>query len=385
MPLRPKISFILTLGVAPGLALAQAASPQASDLEMRLERCALLGDASARLACYDGLSKTGPAVTAAGGNAVGKPDPGKTSALVTAITQPSSAAPTQATQPADPPAEPKLPSKLAAITTIPPEDTVSRMVQWWELDRSAKRGVFNFRPHRDTYLLLANYSTSSNDGPFEDFTPAGVKSKHVELTYQLSFKMKLIEQMLNTPVDLWFGYTQNSFWQAYNRAASSPFRETNYQPELMLTTPLSLALGSALDIRYLTLGMVHQSNGQTSTLSRSWNRVYAEVGAEHGKFAAQLRFWKRLDNARSDNDNIDITDYLGHGDLNLSYRSNGHEVSLMARRNFSTRHGALQAGWAFPLSANLKGYLQAFTGYGQSLIDYNYSQKSLGAGFLVDF
>ncbi|MFS2002408.1 phospholipase A [Duganella sp. CT11-25] len=366
--------------MAPTLAFAQA-----SDLEMRLERCAVLGDASARLACYDGLSKTAPAVVAAGGNAVGAPDPGKANKLVTAITQPSSAAASESTQPAAPPEEPKLPPKLAAITTIPPEDTVSRLVQWWELDRSAKRGVFNFRPHRDTYLLVANYSTSSNDAPFEDFTPAGVETKHVELTYQLSFKMKLIEQMFDTPVDLWFGYTQNSFWQAYNRAASSPFRETNYQPELMVTTPLNLDLGKALDIRYLTLGMVHQSNGQTSTLSRSWNRVYAEVGAEHGKFAAQLRIWKRLDNARSDNDNIDITDYLGHGDLNLSYRNNGHEYSLMARRNFSTRRGALQAGWAFPLSANLKGYLQAFSGYGQSLIDYNYSQKSVGAGFLVDF
>ncbi|MTV36201.1 phospholipase A [Duganella radicis] len=350
--------------MAPALALAQA-----SDLELRLERCAVLGDASARLACYDVLAKTTPAVQAAGDNAIAAPAGGSEPVR---------------TQPAAPPPAPKIPAKVAALTTIPPEDTVSRMVQEWELDRSAKRGVFNFRPHKDTYLLLANYSTSSNDAPFRDFTPAGIKSKHVELTYQLSFKMKLIEQLMSTPVDLWFGYTQNSFWQAYNRAASSPFRETNYQPELMLTTPLNLDLG-VLDMRYLTLALNHQSNGQTSTLSRSWNRIYAEVGAEKGKFGVSFRLWKRLDNARSDNDNIDITDFLGHGDLTATYRFDGHELSVMGRRNFSTRHGALKVGWAFPLAANLKGYVQGFSGYGQSLIDYNYSQKSVGAGFLVDF
>jgi hypothetical protein len=73
------------------------------------------------------------------------------------------------------------------------------MAQWWELDSASKRGVFNFRPHRDTYILLANYSSSSNDAPFEDFTPAGIKAKHVELMYQLSFKMKLIEQPRRRP------------------------------------------------------------------------------------------------------------------------------------------------------------------------------------------
>jgi len=341
--------LMLLLSLAPALAWAQSL-----DLELRLQRCSVLGDASARLACYDSLATPSPSVRAAGGDT------------------------------AEPPPPPKVPPAVAALTTIPPEDQVSRMVQEWELDRAAKRGVFNFRPHHDTYLLLANYSSSSNDAPFEDFTPAGIKSKHVELTYQLSFKMKLIEQLLRTPVDLWFGYTQNSYWQAYNRAASSPFRETNYQPELMLTTPLNLDLG-LLDVRYLTLALNHQSNGQTSTLSRSWNRVYAEMGAERGRFGLSFRLWKRLDNARSDNDNIDITDFMGHGDVRATYRFGGSELSLAARRNFSTRHGMLQFGWAFLLSANLKGYVQGFSGYGQSLIDYNYSQKSLGAGFLVDY
>jgi phospholipase A1 len=101
-----------------------------------------------------------------------------------------------------------------------------------------------------------------------------------------------------------------------------------------------------LDVRYLTLGLNHQSNGQTSTLSRSWNRIYAEVGAEKGKFGVSFRLWKRLDNARSNNDNIDITDFMGHGDLQASYRFDGNELSVMARRNFSTR--TARCNWAGP-------------------------------------
>ncbi|WGG53101.1 phospholipase A [Rugamonas sp. DEMB1] len=346
-------------------ALGLAAAPgHASELSLRLERCSVLGDASARLACYDALAKAAPDGTVAIINAVAD-------------------APA-ATQPAPPAAARPLPAAVVAVTTIPPEASISRMVQWWELDQPSKRGVFNFRPHRDNYLVLANYSTSSNDGPFKDFTPAGIEAQHTELTYQISFKMKMIEQVLSTPIDLWFGYTQQSYWQAYNRAASSPFRETNYQPELMLTTPLAIKL-PGLDIRYAALGAVHQSNGQTSSLSRSWNRVYAEVGAEHGDLALALRLWKRLDNTKSNNDNVDIVDFMGHGDLRATYRFDGHELSVTGRRNFQKRHGSLQFGWAFPMTANLKGYLQAFTGYGQSLIDYNYSQKSLGAGFLIDF
>ena len=364
--------ILTTLLLSPGFALA-------GELEQQMQRCAVLGDASARLGCFDTLAKAVEEATIATG--------GDPRATATTLAVASTVTPSTATNPAAVPTPEAVNAAIPAVAqtgAAPPESPISRVTQQWELDDVSKRGLFNFRSHRDNYLLLANYSNASNDQPFREFTPGGVKTQHVELTYQLSFKMKMLEDIAGTPVDLWFGYTQQSFWQAYNRKASSPFRETNYQPEMMLVTPIGKSL-AGLDFKYFNLGLVHQSNGQTSTLSRSWNRVYGELGMEHDNLAITARLWKRLDNGKSDNDNIDIVDYMGHGDLRLSYRNNGHEFSFTGRRNFSTSHGSVQAGWAFPLKTNLKGYLQVFSGYGQSLIDYNYSQKSIGAGFMVDY
>jgi phospholipase A1 len=257
----------------------------------------------------------------------------------------------------------------------------------WELDEADKRGTFRFRPHNDNYLLLANLNAAPNGAPFRPSNPLSSRSavgpNHVELAFQLGFKTKLVEHAAGSRGDLWFGYTQQSYWQAYNTAASRPFRETNYQPELMAVLPLDLALGG-VHIRFANLGLVHQSNGQSGAQSRSWNRLYAQLGMERGALALSARLWRRLDSARDD-DNPDILDYMGHGDVQASWRHDGHELSVMARRNFSTRHGALQASWAFPVAAGLKGYVQLFSGYGQSLIDYNYAQKALGLGFLTDF
>ena len=194
----------------------------------------------------------------------------------------------------------------------------------------------------------------------------------------------MAEQPVGLPVDLWFGYTQQSFWEAYNRAASSPFRETNYQLEVMAVVPINKEI-AGFSFRFVNFGLIHQSNGQTSTLSRSWNRIYTELGVDRGNFTLNARQRHRLDNAKSENDNPDITDFLGYDDVNASCRNDGHEYSLMVRSNFGTHHGAALAGWAFPFTTNLKGYVQAFSGYGQSLIDYNYKQKSVRAGFTVDF
>ncbi len=338
------LSLLITCGCA------AAAEPPATLME-----CAGILENAQRLACYDRLA----ADNLSGNGAI------VNESSTTSQPKPESVTPTE--NPTD-----DAPSTFS-------------LARHWETDQEHKRGIFAFRPHRTNYLI-ATYSSSPNEAPYRPFRTltSGENLSNAELAFRIGFKMKVMENALDTNSDLWVGYTQESFWQAGNHRASSPFRESNYQPEVMLVTPLTFRF-LGMHARFVNLGFVHQSNGQASTLSRSWNRVYAQAGLERGKFTLLARAWKRLDEDPAEDDNPDINDYMGYGDVVGTYRSNGHELSLLVRRNFRTDRGAIQAGWAFPLASHLKGYVQLFSGYGQSLIDYNYHQNTIGFGFLVSY
>ncbi|HZW20736.1 phospholipase A [Noviherbaspirillum sp.] len=329
-------------GVLTGL-LAVAFNATAQAIPSTVDACKALDVDMERLACYDRIS---------GRNAPPAPD---------VIVQPDMPAP------AAPPAR------------------SSSMAEHWELDPASKKGTFNFRPHRENYMV-ATYNHHPHEEPYRPFRQIDPNADlaHGELAFQLGFKLKVAENPGNLPVDLWFGYTQRSFWQAGNREASSPFRESNYEPELMAVVPANLDL-LGLKLRFVNLGLVHQSNGGGSTLSRSWNRAYLQAGLERGDFQLLARVWKRINEDREEDDNPRIADYMGHGDLLGSYRWHGHEFSLLTRYNFNTDKGAAQLGWAFPLTSRLKGYVQYFSGYGYSLIDYDAYQRVLGLGVLVTY
>ena len=135
------------------------------------------------------------------------------------------------------------------------------------------------------------------------------------------------------------------------------------------------------------LGIVHQSNGQTGSYSRSWNRVYASFIFEKDNFAFVIKPWFRIHEDEENDDNPDIIDYLGHGNLRIAYKNDEHVFSFMSRNNLESgfKRGAIELGWSFPIFGYdfLKGYAQYFSGYGESLIDYNYYVNHISVGLLL--
>src|SRR5690606_24532033 len=96
-----------------------------------------------------------------------------------------------------------------------------------------------------------------------------------------------------------------------------------------------------------------------------------------------VRPWWRMRESRADDDNRDISDYLGRADLTLVHRRGEHEFALLLRhslRGGARSHGAAQFDWSFPLSRSLRGHVQVLEGYGESLIDYNHRATQVGLG-----
>lgn len=263
---------------------------------------------------------------------------------------------------------------------------LSALDRRWELSPESKLGSFNLRAYKPVYLLPFAWSNRPNRSPQSPNPDNRVDEpfdlQPTEARFQLSLKTKVAQGLLFGEGDLWFGYTQSSRWQIYSSETSRPFRETVYEPEALLVFgPKAELLG--WDLRMASVGINHQSNGRSLPLSRSWNRVVAAFGFERENWLLTLRPWWRISEDAETDDNPDISDYLGRGDINLVHRRGDHEFALLMRHTFRSgdrSRGALQFDWSFPLSRSLRGHVQVFDGYGESLIDYNVRSTQVGLG-----
>jgi phospholipase A1/A2 len=254
----------------------------------------------------------------------------------------------------------------------------------WELDSAYRNGTFNIVPYKPIYVLLGNWSSNPNRMPQSENPDYSVSEEiplnATELKFQLSLKTKVLQGIFGGHGDLWVAYTQSSRWQLYNQALSRPFRETNYEPEAMLTFATRYKL-FGLNGRMFGIGFNHQSNGRALPLSRSWNRIVFQAGFEKKDWTVLLRPWIRLND--EDDENPAIEDFTGRADLLVAHNIKGHQLSLLGRHSLrfgENNRGSLQLDWALPLSGRLKGHLQVFHGYGESMIDYNHKQTTIGLG-----
>jgi len=262
----------------------------------------------------------------------------------------------------------------------------------WKLAAEDKRiGIDELQPYRPIYIVLGKHTDNVNTqptSPSPDHTvPAPIPWNSDEMMVQLSFKSELMSRqdfgrkILGLEnVRLWFAYTQRAFWQIYNAGLSRPFRENTYEPEAIFT----FGTGNGADgWKLLNLGFVHQSNGRPLPQSRSWYRLYAQGGWEWGPVSLLARAWWRVPEKPEKDDNPDIQSYLGRGDIQLRWNlENDKSVTVLARRALDSGHGFIEAAWTSrKLFGPARVYVQATSGYGESLIDYNFRQNTIGVGF----
>lgn len=375
--------FALGLGGFPGV----SAQTQSADVGwqqcMRLEQ-----DKEARLTCFDrwALQQTS-----------GKTAPVPPASALVAGPERAAAAKTGGPQPVTI----VMAAPAAHDCTNPRFSELSR---FWELEAGSDCGTFSIRGYRPISLsLIASDSVNTQpSSPAPDHSAAVAQPfSRNETSIQLSVRTKIAQGLLTRDSlvrdSLWFGYSQLSHWQFFNSGLSRPFRTTDHEPELTYVYPAQADLPLGWRLRFVGVTAVHQSNGQSLPLSRSWNRTVLMAGVEHGpRLRVTGRVWKRMPETAANDDNPDISDFVGRGELAGSWDLNGYNTLGVTLRHSmkTTGKGSVRLEWFKSLGDEgqslakngLRLHVQLFSGYGDTLVDYNRHRTKLSMGLsLVDW
>ena len=237
--------------------------------------------------------------------------------------------------------------------------------------------------YKPNYVMPFYYTDSPFNKVYKHQTPGNEKLTRTEIKYQLSLKVPLWKNIFNTPTTLSLAYTQLSYWQAYNNSAF--FRETDYEPELVLSHQFDRTLYRNFVFNFLNLGAEHQSNGFGNNLERSWNRVYVEGIFSLNNLMISLKPWVIIHDHSWREHNSNIGSYLGYTQVLVAYKLHKNVFSL--RMTGLGVHGgrrtSAELSWSYPITPYISAYMQIFSGYGQSLIEYNHRTNSAGIGIAL--
>jgi len=298
-------------------------------------------------------------------------------------------------------------SAPAVRTPVPVEvvscknPAASPLSRFWELEPASDCGTFGLRGYRPISLAVIG-SDSVNTAPsspaaghtasFQPYTTS-------ETRINLSVRTKIAQGLLtggdpNRLDSLWFAYSQQSYWQLFNADLSRPFRATDHEPELIYIFPVESALPAGWRLRYGGIGINHQSNGQSLPLSRSWNRIIERAGLELGnKISITGALWQRIPEDSAGDDNPDIVDRIGRAELATVWNvDERNSLSLTVRHALQTSDsGSVRLAWFRKLGnaadngnrSSLRLHTELFSGYGDSLMDYNRQRTVFSVGLTL--
>ncbi len=258
-----------------------------------------------------------------------------------------------------------------------------------------KLGKIKFNAYKTNYLLYSHLNNIPSGNPDDNR-----HFKNSEIKFQFSVRGDILIDWIDNYDFLATGaYTQISNWQQF--VDSSPFRDTNYEPEAFLTFPINKNLYfEDLKFKNIYFGYKHSSNGMAQTLndqnqidrelsqSRSWNRSYLSAEIEYKNLFLKTTYWERLAEIKDEDDNPDIMDYYGWGEIELNYIESDLIATLNLRKNIKENirgTGGVKLSMTYPLvkSKKLMLYTEMFHGYGYSLIDYERKLTQFGIGVAV--
>lgn len=255
--------------------------------------------------------------------------------------------------------------------------------EMWQLDEAHKNSTFRITTYRPIFFVFGNYSSDINKNPksfgLENAPENPIDYNNAETLFQLSLKTKVFEGLFWNKADLWVAYTQKANYQLYTKSLSRPMRELNYEPEVILNLPVDISF-IGFRARMFGIGFNHESNGLDLPVSRSWNRIIFHAGFERGPWQLFIRPWIRLQSMEDNNPKI--TDFIGRTKISLIRDFGSHRLKLIGRHslNLANNRGSIRFDWTFPIKGNFNGYFRVFSGYGESLIDYNHKQSTIGLG-----
>ena len=253
--------------------------------------------------------------------------------------------------------------------------------------RQVSESQFNLTAYNPNYILPASYRTNGN---YSNRTHSAHDPKAIETEFQFSIRVDYASRLFGQDLTYSLAYTQKSYWQTYVDRAY--FRESNYNPELFVEVP-TYDLMDSVHVKRLGLYIGHQSNGRgqlqtdsnftTGEIERSWNYVAGSVLFQTGSLFTEFKGWYRISDSLDYNPNL--IDYIGYGYVKFKYFYDKHLVTLKLRHGLKTSYGSVEASYSYPIWArdDMYYYVKYFSGYEESLIDYDNYINKISIGFAI--